>query len=230
MRGADDSANGAVPPDREKAIEAINLKDVPSRATGQAATPAVSATGCRGPPLCGAPRLDESHLAGPRHPEASDRTAPSVGDRIHELDALALELLNGPLDVVARQIELVLPLCRCRVAPRMNRELRRRHESQPAIGRMGRGELQDVAEEGSRCVGIMRENRDDRRRDHPASIGVLCAAEQGLTEDIKCDRIPTLCRRLFESGRQDLNLRPPGPQPDFPLFYELDKWRIAGFS
>ena len=144
---------------------------------------------CAGSAL-GGTRLDEPHLTSPRNPEASCWTAPSVDDRIHELDALALELLNGLFDVVARQIELVLPFCRLRITARMNRELRRRHESQPTIARVGTGKLQNVAEEGRRGLGVMRENRDDRRRDHPTSIGIV-AAERSLTEDIDATRIPT---------------------------------------
>lgn len=107
----------------------------------------------------GAPRLNEPHLTGPRHPEASYQTAPVVGDRSHELDALALELLNGPLDVVAGEKELVMPFCRSRVAPRVNGKLSRRHESQPAIAREGTGKLQNVAEEGRRRLSVMRKNR-----------------------------------------------------------------------
>ena len=128
-----------------------------------------------------APRLDEPHLARPRHRKASYQPAPVVGDRIHELDALAFKLLNGSLDVVAGEIELVLAFCRAWIAPRMNRELRRRHESQPALGGVGTWKFQDVAEEGRRRLGIMRENSDDRRSDHLPSVRFVTPQSKDAT-------------------------------------------------
>jgi len=95
-------------------------------------------------------RLVETELAGTRHREPGQQAPTFVGDRRGELDAALRQLLDGRLDVVAHEEELVTA-----GVARVARQLAgREREDQPAVARVDGIEAKRVAKERARGIRV----------------------------------------------------------------------------
>ena len=103
-----------------------------------------------------------------------------VADWAAEVDALSRELVDGRVDVVAHEIELVTAGLVCRVGGQFGGW---QTEDEPALAGIDRGELEHVAEEGAYAVGVGGE--DDRVDAGDHRLGALvtgCLGELAVQE------------------------------------------------
>jgi len=90
------------------------------------------------------PRFVEGELAAVWQLDRCAEPPAFVADRAAELDALALELGDRRVDVIAHEIELVM----AGVVGRVDGQLGgRESEDEPAVAGVDRRELEDVADE-----------------------------------------------------------------------------------
>src|SRR5438128_4887577 len=122
--------------------------------------------------------LVETDFAGSRHLELRHETEPFVLDRPHELDALLLELGDGPTDVVAHEEQLVLPGPTAPTRARVNTELaRRERKDQPAGVGLHVLETEHVAEERAGRICILGEDERVDPGDHGDIIATTASVE-----------------------------------------------------
>jgi len=111
--------------------------------------------------------LVQSELGGARNREGGHKAPSRVDDRTSELDPLLLQLLDGCLDVVAHQIELMVAA----LLRGMGRKLGwRKPEDEPTASSVDRREAEHVAKECPRSFWIAGEDDRMGADDHRATL------------------------------------------------------------
>src|SRR6476659_2938914 len=101
------------------------------------------------------PRLVQPHLSPTRNLERRGEPPPLVGDLTCELDALALQICDGRVHVVAHQVKLMVGTLIGRVGRKL---CAWKSEDEPASARIDRVESECVAEERASTFGVVRKD------------------------------------------------------------------------
>src|SRR5262245_11974253 len=113
----------------------------------------------------------DAELAAARQARRRQQAPSLVADRLAELNPLGAELLDGCVDVVAEQVQLVLT----RSVGRMDRSFRRwQPEDQPAIPGVDGLQAERVAEERPDIFRLLAVDNDVSTGDHSCLLVSLC--------------------------------------------------------
>ncbi len=107
------------------------------------------------------PGLVQGKLASTGKLERRHEAEPLVGDRPRELDPLALEFLNGCVDVVGHEVQLVAGVLIGGVCGQLGG---RQGKDEPPVAGIDRREFEHVSAEGANTLGVLGE-------DHPVDPG-----------------------------------------------------------
>jgi glucose/arabinose dehydrogenase len=126
------------------------------------------------------PRFVQADLAGAGELELRDSTPALVLDPRDELHVLALELVDGPLDVIAHEEQGVVSRPAAPAGAGMDRDLGgRQGEDQPALAGIDPLEPQHVAKEVPSSLGVLSEDDRVYSGDHGGIVAVATPDRAG---------------------------------------------------
>src|SRR3954452_25451174 len=109
------------------------------------------------------PRLVQRHLAPTGNLERSGEPPPLLGNLTCELDAFALQIRGGRVEVVAHQVELMVSTLVGRVARKL---CGRKREDEQTSTRIERVESERVAEEHTSTLCVVSKDDGVNAGDH----------------------------------------------------------------